>query len=138
MTHHQPRAFVALMSVVIISAILLMYVFVLSSSSFFARFDSLDRENKRISLSRAESCVNAALLKIAQDAAYAPTAPETVTVSGGTCTICQGTNSTNVLTRAVHNGAYTNIRATVAVVSGTYTITSWSEDAVGDAACTLP
>jgi hypothetical protein len=133
------------MSVIIISAILLMYVFVLSSSSFFARFDALDRENKRISLSRAESCVNAALLKIAQNAAYAPSASgDQVTVSGGTCKICAGTNSPSgqasepVITRAVHNGAYTNIRATVSIANGTFTVTDWQEVTNGDSACTLP
>lgn len=134
-----PRGFVALMSVIIISVILLLYVFGLGALSFFARFDSLDSENKRISLGLAESCVSAALLKIAQDSTYAPAASgDSVTVSGGTCKICSGTTNTSVLVRAKHNGTYTNIRATMAVANGTYTISSWSEEVNGPVACTLP
>ncbi len=144
-TTRHPRGFVVLMSVIIISAILLLYVFGLGASGFFARFDALDSEHKRISLSLAESCVNAALLKIAQDSAYAPAAGgDTVLVGGRTCKICPGTNSPSgqatepIVTRAVHNGAFTNLRVTVAVANGLYTVSGWSEEVNGDPACTLP
>ena len=134
-----PRGFVALMSIVIISAIMLLYVFGLGASSFFARFDSLDSENKRISLSLAESCVSAALLKVTQNSAYTPAASgDSVTVAQGTCKICTGTNNTTIVTRALHSGAYTNVRATVSVANGSYTVTDWSEDVNGDSTCTLP
>lgn len=133
-----PRGFVALMSVIIISAILLLYVFGLGASSFFARFDSLDSEYKRISLGLAESCVNAAMLNIAKDAAYAPSVTETVVVSGGTCVICPGTNSSTVLVRAKHKGTFTNIRASVSVLGGSYTISSWVEEVNGPTTCVLP
>ena len=129
------RGFVALMSVIIISAILLLYVFGLGASSFFARFDSLDSENQRIALGKAESCAQAALLKIAQGGSVAE---QEVTVSNGTCKICPGTDATHLVVRAKHNGAFSNIRATVAVVSGVYSITNWSEDTNGDPSCTLP
>lgn len=128
-----PRGFVALMSVIIISAILLLYVFGLGASSFFARFDALDSENQRIARSAAESCVNEALLQIAQGTIV--TGP--VTKAGVTCSICSGTDATHVVTRAVHNASYSNIRATVSLSNGGYTISDWSEDANGDAACTL-
>lgn len=135
----QPRGFVALMSVVIISAILLLYVFGLGASGFLARFDALDSENQRIARSLAESCVQAALLKVAQNNSYAPAASgDSVTVSDGSCKICPGTNSTTIVTRALYKGAFSNIRATVTFTNGTYVVNSWSEDANGDTACTLP
>ena len=139
-TSTQPRGFVALMSVTIISAVLLVFVFGLGAVSFFARFDALDSEHKRISLSLAESCVSAALLKIAQDPAYTPApAGDQITIqTGKTCKICPGTTNSIIVTRAVHNSAYSNIRASVAVSNGTYTITSWREEAQGPSACTLP
>src|ERR1043166_3984600 len=72
------KGFVALMSVIIISAILLTLIFTLNLSSFFARYDALGGDNKRVSLGLAEACVEAAKLKIAQNAAYTPAA-------GGDC-----------------------------------------------------
>ncbi len=64
------RGFIALVSAIIISVILLALAVAVSSSTFFARFNGLNREYKRISLGLAESCVQAALGKISRDYAY--------------------------------------------------------------------
>lgn len=65
-----PRGFAALMSAIIISAVLLMLVASTSMSSFYARANTMRAEFKRISLGHAESCMNVALLKVAQDFNY--------------------------------------------------------------------
>src|SRR5665647_220935 len=64
------EGFIALMSTVILAAVLMVIVITASFSGFFARFDALASENKRISLGLSESCTNIALLKIAQNYNY--------------------------------------------------------------------
>lgn len=66
----QPRGFVALISAVIISTILLGLAVAIGSSTFFSRFDVLNSEYKRISLGLSEACVSAALGKIGNDYSY--------------------------------------------------------------------
>lgn len=148
--------FIALMSVIIISAILLVLVFTLGVSSFFNRFDALDAENKRISLGLAEACVNVAMLKIAQNPNYGTTPPlpaggECVSVgdtcsaaaSKKVCKICTvtpvATFPKTIETRAVYNGAYTNLSVAVDnSVPGNFTVNAWSELPAGPAGCTVP
>ena len=77
--------YIALMSVIIISLILLAFTAVLSMSGYFSRFNALAGEYKRVSLGLAESCVNVALLKIAQNPNY--TGDETVPVGTNNCNI---------------------------------------------------
>jgi len=145
------RGFIALMSVIIISAILLVLVFTLGLSSFFNRFDTLDSENKRVSLGLAESCVNAAMLKIAQNPSYVPAVAGDCVSVGGTCggtdpqkvcKICSVTavgSESTVVVRALYDHAYTNLRITFANVPGTYTVTHWTELAANSVpSCTLP
>jgi hypothetical protein len=79
------KGFVALLSVIIISSLLLALLFVTNLSSFYARFDALDVENKKVSRSLVESCANAALLNIAQNYNYLGN--ETVSVEGNVCSI---------------------------------------------------
>jgi hypothetical protein len=68
MTMH--KGFTALISAIIISVILLGLAVALGGSTFFARFNSLNREYKRISLGLAEACVHEALGRIAADFDY--------------------------------------------------------------------
>ena len=77
--------YIALMSVIIISLMLLALVAVLSTSGYFSRFNVLAAEYKRISLGLAESCVNVALLEIAKDPTYAGN--ETIPVGVNECNI---------------------------------------------------
>jgi hypothetical protein len=137
--HSSERGFVALMSVIIISVILLVFVYFLSAASLLERFDALDGESKRVSLALAEACVNAATLKIAQ-ADY--TAAQVVVDSSDpqkTCRICQLNSSGQMVVRAVYNHAYTNLAVTVNVGQASYPITAWAESAVySGPACTLP
>lgn len=64
------NGFIALISSIIISAILLGVAVTFGVNSFHSRFNSLDSEFKRISLGLAESCVNVALLNLTEDYDY--------------------------------------------------------------------
>lgn len=80
--------FIALVSTIIISGVLMMLVFSSSTSSFFARFDIQNGEFRKMSLNLSESCVNVALLKIAQNYNYLPpVGGETVSVAENYCKI---------------------------------------------------
>lgn len=86
-TKQKQSGYIALMSTIIISLILLGLTFSVSSAGYFARFNSLDAEYKRVSLGLAESCVNVALLKIGQQyTAYNPLG-EMVNIGSELCTI---------------------------------------------------
>jgi hypothetical protein len=143
------HGFVALMSMLLICAVLLVVVFTLYVSSFFARFDALDREHKRASTELAEACVNAAMLHVAEDPHYAPAARgECISVGGVcgtadqmTCKICGVTysgKSAIAEARAAVDGAYSNLRVTFAIVSGNAVISDWQEVPGGDPACVIP
>jgi len=82
------KGYIALISAIIISFILIAVVFVANTSGYFSRFDSQNGEYKRIALGLAESCANTALLKVAYDPSYIPpVGGETVSVGSQTCTI---------------------------------------------------
>ncbi len=152
MKHHDNnRGFIALMSVVIMSAIVLVMIFTLGASVFFSRFSVLDGENKRVSLALAEACTNTAMLKIAQDAAYTKSGTgecvsvsDTCGVSGATktCRICHVSKTGSVYTirtRAVYKGAYTNLSAAGTLGSTNFTVSSWGETSANpDVSCALP
>ena len=82
------NGYIALMSSIIIALVLLGLTFSVSTSGYFSRFDVLNSEFKRVGLGLAESCVNSALLKMAQNYAYAP-APsgDVIAVGNQSCTI---------------------------------------------------
>ncbi len=58
------------MSAILISAVLMGIMATLCTGSFFARFDSLSREYRRVAQGFAESCAQVALLDIAQNYTY--------------------------------------------------------------------
>jgi hypothetical protein len=84
--------FIALMSAIIISAILLLITINLSKNSFSGRLNILDSEYKERSVALAEACVDTALLKLANNSAY--TGNQTITVSGGDTCIIKNINPT--------------------------------------------
>lgn len=66
------RGFIALMSMLLLSAVLAMLIFSTSTSTFFARFNTLDRENKRLASGLAESCTHLAILYLTENYSYDP------------------------------------------------------------------
>jgi Tfp pilus assembly protein PilV len=112
------RGFAALVSVLIISAILTVITFEASTASYLARADLFDAENKTQSSAAARACVQAALLKLAQNSAYQPApAGDTVSIENGqSCVIAGAAASGNdilVTTRASTHGAQTRLTVTV-------------------------
>ena len=81
----------------------------------------------------AEACVEAAKLRIAQNASYVPPAGGDVVQVNDlyTCRICdvtaQGNNQYIITTRSVVRGSYTNIEIVGTIAASTFTILSWEE-----------
>lgn len=65
------RGFIALMSAIIISSILLLVAVGGSLTGFYTRTNIVDTELKERSLAAADSCVDRALVALAQDQQYA-------------------------------------------------------------------
>lgn len=135
------RGFVALMSVIIIGAMLSVLIFTLGVSTFFSRFGVLEAEYKRTSVELAEGCVHAAMLKIAQGTAV--TVPTTVVVDSANparyCKICSASLTGSIMARATYGGTYTNLEVTIDPTPGSFSVTRWIEKpANSDASCTLP
>ena len=139
--------FVALVSVIIIFAILLVLVALIATSSFFTRFNVLDYENKKVSVALAEACVETALVNLAKDPVNYPLGipipqgrQETIEF-GKTCRICPigGSNPNFIIyTRSSYNNAYANLTINASLTATNFTITSWDESLTFPAGCVLP
>ncbi|MEK7118387.1 MAG: hypothetical protein AAB869_02145 [Patescibacteria group bacterium] len=132
MTKNSTCGFIALMSSIIISVMLMTMVLTVSSSSFYARSDTLGRENKRKSLGLAEGCMNIALLRIAQDLLYR--GGDSVDTGDGECSIASfetplGYPKTfNIRTWAKRSSAFSNIETSITMQNaGNVTVNSWEE-----------
>jgi len=122
------QGFIALISIIIIAAVLTAIVFVLSTAGFFLRFNVFDSESKKASLGLAEACMQTAMLNLAQGSL---TVPQTVSVGAQSCKICDksGTGIITLKTRAVYNKSYSNVTAVLVQSSGSFTVNSWDDQA---------
>ena len=134
------RGFIALISSVVISTILLGLALTAGASGALSRIDALNSEYKRVSLALAESCANTALLKIAQNYNYTPGAGETVSIGTDgqgrpeTCTILAvsfpngkgGVQNTAVITTQAQypssNGAFSKITISSTVQNPSFAV----------------
>ena len=126
MSRSTESGFIAIISVIIISAVLMAISFNLSYSGFFARSNVADGEFKQRSGGLAEACIENARIKIAADAAYA--GGETVAIGSESCTIMSVTTAGTIKTiksTASVMGTTTNLQ--VAVDGQSLAIISWSE-----------
>lgn len=128
------NGFVALMSAIVIAILLLSITLTLSFTGFFARFNVLDTEYKKLSVSLAEACADTALLKFSQDSAYI--GGETIEVGDYECTITSVeedepvSGQVTILTTAsfptsTPQKAVTNLE--VVASESTFDIISWEE-----------
>lgn len=119
MYNRDPQSgFIALMSAIIISAVLMTVTFSLSYDGFLARFNLLDGANKERSLNVAEACVNIAINKLIENMAYPGN--ETESVGDDSCRILpietSGTESSQkkiIKTTADLGQSRTNLKVTV-------------------------
>jgi hypothetical protein len=120
------QGFAALISVIIIAAVLMAVTFSLSANAFFLRFNVLDAESKKISLALAESCLQTAMLDLAKGSL---TVPQIVNVGSLTCKICDksGANPITLKTRAVYGNSFSNLTVVLLQNGGRFSVNSWDE-----------
>ncbi len=124
------QGFIALTSVLILLAFMLVLTIGLSLTSFVSRGTASGSYYKEVSRALAESCIQKALLNLAASSTYA--GRETITVATSTevdtCSIGSITaSSTQTLIQAssTFQGAVTNLRATVNTAD--LSIAGWEE-----------
>jgi len=102
----------------------------MNTTGFYVRYSIFDHEMKERSDGLAESCIDTAMLRVAQNASYNPVNDE-VTISGGDkCTIQKvaagpGATEKTIEAWASSGRAYTYLR--VAYEQGDFSIVSWEE-----------
>ncbi len=121
-TYNQ-KGFIALISAIIISVILLLVITNLSLTSFYDRFNILDTELKAKSTNLAEACADTALLNLTQGV----TTTGAVAVGSDTCTIqsIAGTTQKTILIQANYKNYYTNLQ--IVANTSNASVVSWQE-----------
>jgi hypothetical protein len=119
----QQRGFIALMSAIIISAILIVATVTGSLSGFYTRFNILDMEFKNRSSALADACVDTLLYQLATNGSV--TAGVVSVGSSDHCEIKTATSPYKI--QALFNNSYTNL--IVGVDQDTLSVTSWQETA---------
>ncbi len=118
--------FIALISVIVVSVLLLTITFSLSLSGYFSRFNILNTEFKKQSVALAEACGDIALLKLAQGVTIIT--PVSVSVGADTCTIFPvqaAAGQTTIKTQAKVQKIFTNLK--IVVTDSTLAVVSWEE-----------
>ena len=117
------KGFVALMSAIIISAVLLFIGTTLSLSGFSNRFNILDSEMKEMSSSLADACFDTAILNLAKNVTFTGD----VNVGPNKCTIqsVTGGSTKTIVIQAKYKNYFTNL--TVKVDSTTLAVVDWQE-----------
>lgn len=120
------KGFIALISVIIISLILMLVATTLSFSAFFGRYNILDSEMKETSVYFAEACVDHVLVNLAKDSAYIRT-NEDVVVGDSYCTIksVEGGTTKVIAVQATYMEYVTNLVVEVDVTD--LSLISWKE-----------
>lgn len=123
--------FVALMTAIILIAILLIVTITLNQTSFFTRGILLDSEYKERSSALAEACVDVARLKLANNILYKPI-NEIVPIGDRECVIRSITDHPTagqkiIETRATSSESVTNLKVTVEPQVEDIKIVSWEE-----------
>jgi hypothetical protein len=118
--------YIALVSSIIISILLLMVTFAISSSNLSGRFNVLNAEFKERSLALAEACVDTALLKLAQNQSYSGN--ENIFVGNDQCSILAVETLSGqkiIKTKAIFQNSVTNLKITAQ--ASDLSVISWEE-----------
>ena len=120
------HGYIALISAIIIAAILVVISVSLSITGFLSRFDVVETEYKARSSALAEGCVNQALLNLAQGINGIATG--TVPIGTDSCTIISvvtAAGQITIQTKGSYQEAVTNLQ--VVVNDWDFSIISWQE-----------
>lgn len=121
------EGFIALVTAIALSLILLVVTVTLNQSGFLTRSTLLDSEYKERSSALAEGCVDTALLKLAADPNYIGL--ETITIGSDSCSILSvsppGSPTRTIKTRAEFQEAATNLE--VVINTSDLSVVSWNE-----------
>lgn len=120
------QGFIALLSSIILSAIILLVLTTLSFGQFYTRYDILDSELKEQSKNTAEACVDETILKTTNNPQY--TGNQNISIQGVNCfidTINSSGKERTFKVRVVYKNHYTNIK--IIFNSETNIIRSWEE-----------
>lgn len=112
-TRHK-EGYIAIMSALIITAVITIILVSLGQASFLQRINTSDTHLKEKSRALAQACVNAALLKLASSSSYAGN--ETIAVAGDTCKIISVISSSTgniISTQGQYQSSYTDLQVTV-------------------------
>lgn len=124
------RGYIALMSVIVISVLLMTIAIAVSFTGFFSRFNVLSEEYKERSLALAEACADTALLNLSLDPGYNPI-NQTINIDSDACIVVSkqidspAAGQTTILTSGQFQQATTNIK--VVVGSSDLSLVSWEE-----------
>jgi len=128
-TKNPSGGFIALISILLVSMVLLVTVTTLNLTGYIARESILDAEFKEMSISLAEACGNIAVIKLASDFTYTQTSESVEMVNGNQCKIISVTGSSTIKTARVQANShelYTNLEIEV-TNSPSFKINSWKE-----------
>lgn len=125
-TFKKQQGYVALVTALLVSAVLMVLVFTIGLSPFMNRNGIASSQWKQKSFTLAEGCVRVALVKLVQNAAYA--GGETLSVASDTCQIVSVTASSSqkvISTSAQFNDAETSLKVIFDPVTGA--LSGWEE-----------
>lgn len=131
---HQPynnkqSGYIALMSAIVISALLMLLAVTVSITGFLSRSNELDAEYKQRSLSLAQGCVQVALLHLAEDPNN--TVSSAVNIGSDSCSIVSvqlnspSMSQITIQTKAVFQDSVSNFQFIVSAAN--LNIISWQE-----------
>lgn len=127
MKHPQHKGFMALSTVLILSAILVSIVIGVSIRSISRAMVSLDEEASKRAQVLSESCAEYALIELERTFEYA--GDQSIMIGTDSCTIepIEGSGNTNrtVYTESTVSGHISRIRVVVSEISPELIITSW-------------
>ena len=134
MTGENQKGYIALMSAVIISILLLAIALSLGFSGFFARFNILDSQSKEKSAALAEGCIDVAILEAVKEIYSSNKIISVGTITTDACKIVSSVKDfpiagqTTIKTQAITNKSYTNLK--VIINNANFEIISWEECAM--------
>ena len=120
------KGYIALISSIIISMLMLMISLTLSFTGFFSRINILNAEFKEISLRLAEACADMALLKLSENQSYQGN--ENIAINDKQCSILiiEAAGDEKIIkTKANFQKAVTNLK--IKVNNADLSVISWEE-----------